>query len=77
MYKVQQGIAWIIYEKKKKAWEDELAWKMTTNININIYNDRHASKHHKEVKKNYEETLKILALNLETWLQSTLYNQLF
>jgi hypothetical protein len=30
---------------------------MTTNDN-KIYNDRHASKNHKEVKNNFEETLK-------------------
>ncbi len=57
MYKLQQGIVWIISKNKKRAWEDEQAWKMTTNDN-KIYNDRHASKNHKEVKNNFEETLK-------------------
>jgi hypothetical protein len=37
---------------------------MTTNIN-KIYNDKHPSKHHKEVKRIMKKTLKILALNLE------------
>jgi len=33
MYKVQQKIACVILENKKKAWEDELTWEMTMNIN--------------------------------------------
>jgi len=48
VYKLQQGIAWIILKNPKKTCEDDPYWKMTTNIN-KIYNDRHASKNHKEV----------------------------
>jgi hypothetical protein len=63
MYKVQQCITWVS-KNKKRAWEDEPTWKMTMNIK-NIYNDRHASKHHKRGLNNYEKTLKISRLNLE------------
>jgi hypothetical protein len=45
-----------LHQNLKKAWEDELAWEMTRNIN-KIFNDKHASKQHKKAKR-------ILALNL-------------
>jgi hypothetical protein len=64
MYKVQQDIAWVILENKKRTWEDEPTWKMTMNIN-KIYNDRHASKHHKEVKRIMKKSLKEFRLNVE------------
>jgi len=44
-------------KNKRRAWEDEPTWKMTTNTN-KIYNDKHASKHHKEVEFFFVETQK-------------------